>query len=187
MNLVDLLIAMLFIGVAAAGFFAGIARMLSVMVGMYFATVLAATFYERAGDIIQDALNQISTGAAEFTAFILLFLVLTVGFAYIIFRTTHPVSPRRRFAIFDSIGGATLSVVVAFVSITMALAITVVMIQAARSTAVGSDVGLMENVDNQIEASSLAPIFMELLPFITLAVRPWFPGGLPPILTEVSV
>lgn len=187
MNIVDVLIIMLFVGVAAAGFFAGVARMLSVMVGMYFATVLSATFYQRFADLIQDVLGRISDGAAEFAAFVLLFVALTLGLAYVIFRTTHPVSPRRRFAIFDSIGGATLSVIVAFVSITMSLAITAVMLQAASSTAIRSEVGVMATIDRQLDASELAPFFLELLPYVTLAIQPWFPGGLPPILKEISV
>lgn len=187
MNVVDVLIILLFIGVAAGGFFAGIARMISVMVGMYFATVLSATFYQRFADLIQSALGRISTGAAEFTAFVLLFVGLTLGLAYVIFRTTHPVSPRRRFAIFDSIGGATLSVIVAFVSITMSLAVTAVMLQAASRTAIRSEFGAMATIDRQLDASELTPFFLELLPYVTLAIQPWFPGGLPPILDDVNV
>lgn len=186
MNVVDVLIVVAFVVIAGAGYYAGAARMTSLLVAGYFATVIAATFYERFGDGIKSGLVRISTGAAYFTAFTLLFVVMTILFTFIILTTTHPVSTKRRFAIFDNLGGATISVVIAFVSITLALAITAVMLQAATAAAGNSDAGLMGGVRGQVDGSQLAPLFFDLLPYITTAVRPWFPGGLPPILTEAG-
>lgn len=187
MNVLDFLILAMFVGIAATGFYAGVARMASLMVAMYFGTVISATFYERFGDSIQSGMGRISEGAAYFAAFVILFVGITLLFTFVIVKTTHPVSTQRRFAIFDNMGGATLSVVVAFVAITMAMAITVVMIQAAQSVSIGSDTGLMGSIETQLESSELAPIFLRLMPFVTAAVRPWFPGGLPPILTEADI
>ncbi len=186
MNAVDVLILAAFVVIAGVGYYAGVARMASLLVAGYFATVIAATFYERFGDGIKSAIVRISTGAAYFTAFTLLFVIMTILFTFIILTTTHPISTKRRFAIFDTLGGVTISIVVAFVSITLALAITAVMLQAATAAAGSSEGGLMGMVRGQVEGSSLAPLFFDLLPYVTTAVRPWFPSGLPPILSEAS-
>ena len=179
MNALDILILAMFVVIAATGFYAGVARMASLMVAMYFGTVISATFYERFGDTIRGGIGRISEGAA--------YVGITLLFTFVIIKTTHPVSTQRRFAIFDNMGGATLSVVVAFVAITMAMAITVVMIQAAQSVSIGSQTGVMGSIKGQLESSELAPIFLRLMPFVTASVRPWFPGGLPPILTEAEI
>lgn len=186
MNLMDLLIIAIFVGIAGAGFFVGVARTASSMVAVYLATVIAATFYQRLGDMMRSAMGSISTGAAYFTAFVFLFLGLSVLFTIVIVTTLRPTSQRRRFAILDNLGGATISIVIAFVAITMSLAITVIMIQAAVVASGDSSTGAMGLLRRQMDASSLAPLFLRLLPFFTAAVRPWFPGGLPPILTEAS-
>jgi len=186
MNLMDIFIVAMFIVIAGTGFFFGVVRTSSSMVAVYLATVISATFYERFGDFIQAVLGAISNGAANFTAFVLLFVGITVLFTFLIITTLQPTSPKRRFAILDNLGGATLSVVIAFVAITMSLAITVVMIQAAVAASGDSSSGPMSLVRTQLEASSLAPYFLRLMPILTAAVRPWFPGGLPPILTEAG-
>lgn len=186
MNFMDIFIVAMFIVIAGTGFFFGVVRTSSSMVAVYLATVISATFYQRFGDFIQGVLGAISNGAANFTAFVVLFIGITVLFTYLIVSTLQPTSPKRRFAILDNLGGASLSVVIAFVAITMSLAITVVMIQAAVVASGDASSGPMSLVRTQLEASSLAPLFLRLLPVLTVAVRPWFPGGLPPILTDAG-
>jgi hypothetical protein len=136
--------------------------------------------------MIKSAIGSISEGAAHFTAFSILFFGMTLLFSFAIITTIQPTSQKRRFAILDNLGGATLSVVIACVAITMSLAITVVMIQAAVVASEDSSGGWMGLIRDQMDASSLAPLFLRLMPLLTAAVQPWFPGGLPPILTQAS-
>ncbi len=186
MNLMDFFIVAMFLCIAGAGFFFGVARTASAMISMYLATIISATFYERLGENIQSVMGSISIGAAYFVSFVMLFLGSTALFSIVIITTLKPTSQSRRFAILDNLGGASVSVVIAFVAIAMSLAITVVMIQAAVVASGGASGGGMGFLDEQMDTSSLAPLFLRLLPILTSAVQPWFPGGLPPILTEAG-
>lgn len=186
MNFLDILIVTLFVVVAGCGFFFGVVRTTSSMVAVYLATVISATFYERFGNLIMDLIGTISEAAAYFTAFMILFIGITTLFTLVIVSTIHPTAMKRRFAILDNLGGATISVAIAFVAITMSLAIMVVILQAAAVAAGDSSGGLMGSIRRQMEASELAPLFLRLLPILTATIQPWFPGGLPPILTDAS-
>ncbi|MEZ4522272.1 MAG: CvpA family protein [Thermomicrobiales bacterium] len=186
MNAMDILIVLLFVVIAGIGFFVGVVRTMSSMVAIYLATVISATFYQRLGDFFRNSMVSMSQGAAYFVAFVILFIGVTALFTIIIISTLHPTSTKRRFAILDNLGGASLSVIVAFVAITMSLAITVIMIQAAVAASGDASNGPMSMVREQMDASALAPLFLRLLPFLTAAVQPWFPGGLPPILTDAG-
>ncbi|CAN5723513.1 hypothetical protein BH23CHL2_BH23CHL2_19100 [soil metagenome] len=186
MNMMDAVIVAMFLAIAGVGFFVGVVRTSSSMVALYLATVIAATFYERLGNLFRGVLDAMSVGAAHFIAFVILFVGITAMFSYLIETTLHPTSTKRRFAILDNLGGASLSIVIAFVAITMSLAITVILIQAAIAASGDASSGPMSVVRSQMDVSVLAPLFLRLLPILTAAVRPWFPGGLPPILTEAG-
>ena len=187
MNVIDITIVVAFIAIIAAGFFAGFARVLSAMVSIYFATVIAATFYTRLGDVMRDIVPQMSKGASQLLAFTVLFIGVTAGLSYVIHRTLNPTEGEPRLSMVSSMGGATLSIVGAAVALTLAMAVIAVLVQAVLQTSLSDGAGTMSNFRAQVRASELAPIFLKLLPFVATAVRPWFPGGLPPILTEVEI
>lgn len=188
MNPMDILIIMAFLVLIGAGYFAGVARVFSAIIGVYFGTVVSATFYQSFGELLAGLVEAMDEGTAEFIAFSLLFLGLTIAISGIVFKTTYPVSMTRRFAMLDSMGGATLSIVVAFVAIALAVAITAIMVQAVSQTAFDSSTAsVMSAIEDQLSDSSLAPIFLRLMPYIATAFRPWFPGGLPPILVEAEL
>ncbi len=186
MNAMDIFIVVLFALIAGLGFFFGIIRMTSSMAAIYLATVISATFYQRFGNLIRDFMGSVSEAAANFTAFVILFVGITVLLSIAIVSAIQPASIRRRFAILDNLGGATISIGIAFIAITMSMAIMVVMVQAAAAASGDSSGGTMGFVRDQMDASTLAPHFLRLLPVLTATIQPWFPGGLPPILTEVS-
>jgi hypothetical protein len=186
----DIFILMAFAGLVAAGYFAGVARVGATIFAMYFAIVIAATFYQRIGRSIRDLVgtDNMSLGAAQFAAFTLLFTIITVGLAIIFFKTTHPVATARGFAMLDSLGGAVLAIIIAAVAVTMALAITVVLIQAMIQTSIDASSGsLMGSLKDQLENSELAPLFLRLMPILTTPIQPWFPNGLPPVLRTVDL
>jgi uncharacterized membrane protein required for colicin V production len=184
MNVLDVFILLMFAGVIAAGFFVGVSRALSAIVATYFGTVMAATFYEPLGGAFKQVVNDINETTANLLAFILLFIFISVGIGYVIIRTVESMSASNRFVILNNIGGAALGGIVAAVTITLAITVTVVLIQAlAQSTANATDGTWLGAIGSQIKGSALAPVFLDLLPYVTRIVEPWFPGGLPPILT----
>jgi hypothetical protein len=154
---------------------------------MYIAIVVAAMTYQFLGSQTNRLVPDMNEATSYFLAFLFLFISLTLGFGWILYKTTSPVTRKSRFRISDNVGGATLSIVVATVAVTLALAITVVMLQAAAQTSAAAGQGtVMAFVNTQVINSELAPVFLRLLPYISDGVRPWFPGGVPPILTSVE-
>jgi hypothetical protein len=184
MNILDILILAIFAGVIATGFFVGIGRALSAIVAIYFGTVTSATFYRPFGGAIERAVGGINPDTARLIAFLLLFTFTSVGIGYVIIRTVDSVSTSNRFVILNNIGGAALGIVVAVVTITLSITVTVILIQALAQTSIdAADGTVLASLRTQIRESALAPVFLDLLPYVTTIVAPWFPGGLPPILT----
>lgn len=184
MNILDILILAIFAGVIATGFFVGIGRALSSIIAIYFATVMAATFYRPVGRAFERAVGGINPETATLVAFLLLFTFAAVGIGYVIIRTVESVSESNRFVILNNIGGAALGIVVAVVTVTLSITVTVILIQAlAQTTIDATDGTILALLRTQIRGSALAPVFLGLLPYVTTFVAPWFPGGLPPILT----
>lgn len=184
MNVLDILILAIFAGVIATGFFVGIGKALSAIVAIYFATVMAATFYEPLGGAFKRIVSDINESTSRLVAFLLLFCLFSIGIAYVINRTIESVSASNRFVILNNIGGAALGGIVAAVTITLSITVTVILIQAlAQSTANATDGTFLSSIGTQIRGSALAPVFLDLMPYVTRIVEPWFPGGLPPILT----
>lgn len=187
MNFIDALILVTFVAIIGAGFFAGFPRVITTMISMYFSIVIAATFYERAGDLLRRAIPQMSEGAAQLGCFLALFLGTTAGFTFLIHKTLNPTQGAPRLSLMSGMGGATLSIVGAGIAVTLAMAVVALMVQAVVQTSLGDDSSLMLAFNRQVRGSELAPVFLRLLPYVATAVRPWFPGGLPPILTEVEI
>lgn len=184
MNVLDVVIVAVFAGVIAAGFFVGIGRALAAIVATYFATVMAATFYEPLGDLFKRAVDDINPSTASLIAFLLLFAFASIGIGYVIIRTLESMSTSNRFVILNNIGGAALGVIVAAVTITLSVTVTVILVQAlAQTTADAADGTGLATIGSLIKGSALAPVFLDMLPYVTRIVEPWFPGGLPPILT----
>ena len=184
MNILDILILAIFAGVIATGFFVGIGRALSAIVAIYFATVMAAAFYRPLGGAFERAVSGINADTAKLIAFLLLFTITGAGIGYVIIRTVESMSASNRFVILNNIGGAALGIVVAVVTVTLSITVTVILIQAlAQTTINAADGTILASLRTQIRGSALAPVFLDLLPYVTTIVAPWFPGGLPPILT----
>lgn len=186
MNFLDVLIVAMFGAVIAAGFFVGIKKSVSAIVAIYFATVMAATFYEPLGDLFRRVLPEMNPSTATLVAFLLLFATAGVGIAFIIARTVDSMTATNRFAILNNIGGAAIGGIVAAATITLSIAVTVVFVQALAQTSVdAADGSMLASIRAMVRGSALAPVFLDLLPHVTRFVEPWFPGGLPPILTAV--
>lgn len=187
MNFLDILILLLFGAIIAAGFFVGVGKAVSATVAIYFATVMAATFYDPLANLFRRGLPEMSSSSASLIAFILLFLGTSAGIVYVIVRTAASMSASNRFVILNNVGGAAIGGIVAAVTIALSITVTVVFVQAlAQTSAEAADGSLLAAFGSQVKGSALAPVFLDLLPFVTRFVEPWFPGGLPPILTAAQ-
>jgi hypothetical protein len=64
----------------------------------------------------------------------------------------------------------------------MTLSVAVILLGAFNQASIVGGVNNLGGLGDQIRESELVPIFIKLQPTINLALRPWFPNGLPPIL-----
>ena len=104
-------------------------------------------------------------------------MVLTPVIAWTIGRLKLP----RRWQIADNMVGAGLGVVALALSmIPMSL-----VLQALNQTVLNSGGSTLGGVHDQIEQSALIPVFLRMAPVFIHLISPWFPGGVPPILSVV--
>jgi uncharacterized protein (DUF58 family) len=116
--------------------------------------------------------------------FVLLFLVFAAIFSYLIAKWLGRLKLPRRLEILDNVGGAALGVIVSLLAVTLAAMLLVVLIQALNQTFGGTPDGTVGEIRRQINGSQLVPVFLRIAPYFTGIVRPWFPSGLPPILSQ---
>jgi uncharacterized membrane protein required for colicin V production len=184
MNALDFIIIAVVGVTIGAGFFLGISRVTAGIIAMYFAAIVSATFYQSISDTLSSHAKQMNPATADLLSFVMLFLGLTALFVWVITHSIKASNMAGRFAILDNVGGATLGIVIAGVTVALAMTITTLMLQVLTRTSVGSSDGMLGTVQSQVQGSALTPIFLKLLPILTSTIRPWFPGGLPDILTS---
>jgi uncharacterized membrane protein required for colicin V production len=185
-NGMDFLIIVTFLAIIGAGFFSGITRVTSAIFALYFGAVFAAAFYRPLSNVARDYLTTMEEQTGYLVFFLLLFFAFSVVFTLILSRWMGEVRLPRRIQVFDNIGGAALGVVVSGLAMTLAAMLLAITLQALNQTIVfsGRD-AVLTSVREQIDESTLVPIFLRMAPFFGRLIAPWFPGGLPPILTTV--
>ena len=187
MNVLDFFIIALIGVMVATGFFLGVSRVTSGIIAMYFAAIVSATFYASIGGSMRGVVKQMNPATSELIAFLFLFLAMTAIFMTLLTHSIKASNLSGRFAILDNVGGAGLGVVIAGITMALAIALTTLLLQVLASTSAGSQGGMLGPVEDQVSASALVPIFLKLLPVLTSSIRPWFPGGLPEILTAAKL
>jgi uncharacterized membrane protein required for colicin V production len=182
----DFLVIATFLGIIGLGFFNGITRVTSAIVSIYFGSVFAAAFYRPVTAVARKYLTTMTPQTGHLVFFLLLFFCFSVVFTIIVSRWLGEVKLPRRIEIIDNIGGAALGVIVSALAMTLAAMLLAITLQALNQTLVfsGRD-AVLGFVRNQIDGSTLVPIFLRMAPFFTRLISPWFPGGLPPILSGV--
>ena len=90
---------------------------------------------------------------------------------------------KRRFEIIDNLGGAMLGVAVSLLAVTLAAMLLSILLQVLnRTVGAGDSASLVGTVQGQIRNSRLVPVFLDLTPYFTRVIEPWFPNGLPALL-----
>ena len=188
MNALDVIIIATICSLLAIGFFAGIGRILAGLLAVYFSTIASAAFYQQMSELLRGGVSNMALATGDFLAFVLLFVLLTATFFWVVSQSIRTIEHRRgRFAILDNIGGAALGIIVGALTIALTLSVTVILLGALKQSASidGTDsAGLLVT---QIQDSTLVPLFLKLQPTISTALQPWFPDGLPAILQPTPV
>ena len=187
MNLLDFgIIAMIGVMIGV-GFFLGVSRVTASIVAIYFAAIVSATFYLSVAGSLEGVASAMKPATAELLSFVILFIAMTSLFTFMITHSFRTANMAGRFAILDNIGGATLGIIIAGVTMALAVTVTTLLLQVLASTTSGAQDGMLGAVQSQVDSSALVPVFQKLLPILTSSIRPWFPGGLPKILTTHAV
>lgn len=183
MNVLDIGIILVFAVLILVGFFGGVGRVTAGIFAVYFSTIVAAAFYDDLGDVLVDAVTDMHEATADLLAFLVIFLTMTGGFMWAIGVTIKAVQLRRgRFAIMDNVGGATLALAAGALAVAMTISVSVIILGAFNQSTVVSGDENLGAFGRQIRGSELVPIFLKLQEPVVIAYKPWFPGGLPPIL-----
>ena len=185
-NGMDFLIIVTFLAIIGFGFFNGITRVTSAILSLYFGAIFAAAFYRPLTTVARKHLVTMGLQTGQLVFFLLLFFVFSAIFTIIVSRWLGEVRLPRRVQIFDNIGGAALGIIVSGLAMTLAAMLLAITLQALNQTLVfsGRD-AVLNTVRNQIDGSTLVPFFLRMAPFFVRLLAPWFPGGLPPILSGV--
>jgi uncharacterized membrane protein required for colicin V production len=183
LNALDIVIISTFLVVIALGFFNGVSKVTAAILAIYFGSIVSAAFYR---PVTSGTLNHIST-MSERTGhlffFVILFFVFSAAFTFLISNWLGGVTLPRRVEIVDNIGGAALGVIVSGLAVTLAAMLLSVLLQALNQTFGAGDSVMVGFVHDQIGDSTLVPVFLKMSPHFVRLISPWFPSGLPPILS----
>jgi uncharacterized membrane protein required for colicin V production len=184
-NALDVLLLVGLMAILGAAFFGGISHTFSSILAVYLAAIVAGSFYD---DLTNLARHYLTLGktTGELSFFVVLFLVFSALFTFVISRWLEGMRMPRWFTVVDSIGGAVLGLLVAGAAVTVAAMLLSILVQALNQVALQGQGPLVDLVDGQVQDSALVPFFLRLSPFFLNLVEPWFPGGLPRLLTAVS-
>jgi hypothetical protein len=185
-NAMDFLIIATFLGIIGAGFFGGVTRVTSAILALYFGAVFAAAFYRPLSDAARKHIATMAEQTGDLVFFLLLFFMFSIVFTIIVSRWMGEIRLPRRIQVFDNIGGAALGVIVSGLAMTLAAMLLAITLQALNQTIdISGRDAMLTSIREQINESTLVPIFLRMSPFFGSLISPWFPGGLPPILSTV--
>ena len=149
MNWVDVVILVLIAGFTYSAFQSGLIREVVTIIGAVLAVALAGLFYMDLAPDVEVAVKD--EQMAEIVAFVMIFGATVLG-AQLVALLLKQASSLLMLGLFDSLGGAIIGLAKAFIFIEIALiaAITFPSLKLADS----------------IEASELAPLFLDVLPLL---------------------
>ena len=184
-NALDVLLLVGLMAILGAAFFSGISRTVSSILAVYLAAISAGAFYDELTDV---ARNYVSMGetTGQLSFFVLIFLVFSLAFTWVISRWIAGIRLPRSLSVLENIGGAAIGLLVAGAAVTVAAMLLSILVQALQQVATYGQGPLVGIVDDQIQESALVPFFLRLSPHFIRLIEPWFPGGLPQLLSSVA-
>jgi uncharacterized membrane protein required for colicin V production len=180
-NVLDILIVIMLALTIAAGFFGGIVRLAAMAIAIYLSSIAAARWYLDLAKVGHRHINGFSLDVGQFVMFVAILaagtIVLTPAIAWSIGRLKLP----RRWQIADNMVGAGLGAV----ALALSLIPMSLVLQALNQTVLNSGGSTLSGMHDQIDRSALIPVFLRMAPVFVHMISPWFPGGVPPILSVV--
>ncbi|MBX5444792.1 CvpA family protein [Sphaerobacter sp.] len=182
MNVVDIVMTFVFLGVFTLGFFAGPARAVIGLVALYGGLVAASVFYQPLGRTLTDLFWPMSPWIGAVTAFILLVAVVGGALLYVLLWSFRVSRLRSRFASNDH-GGRLGMVVVVLVSVVISATVVTTAIQLADWSVQNLPEGdRRAAVTRHLNGSVIAGSTRRLTPHLYTAVVSWTPVADAPIL-----
>ena len=184
MNGLDFAIIFAFLAIIGLGFFGGITRVAAAIVAIYLGSIVSAAFYDSVTDAFRRQVSSVSLAMGQLFIFCLLFIVSSGALWWVLANSTKGLKMKRRIEIADNLGGAALGVAVSVLAVTLAAMLLSILLQVLNRTVGAGDANsILGTVQGQIRGSRLVPVFLDLTPLFTRLLEPWFPNGVPAILS----
>lgn len=184
-NLIDIVLMLAFVGIAALGFLGGTLRLLLVLISLYLAVVVGGLFYIPVALWLFRTFEAMDAFSAQMLAFFLLIIITTIVLAVSLIHTFGAAKLPRFVASLDQIGGGALGVITAaFSVILISIILRLFFGFVAQTAAAGAPVWPgMVALAEQARTSAVARLFLQISAPLFAIIQPWFPSGLPEILT----
>ncbi|MDY7041531.1 MAG: CvpA family protein [Chloroflexota bacterium] len=179
MNLLDVLLTFALIGGGTLGLFQGLIKQAVSLGSLYIALVVATISYRLTGGWLSSTFGH-ERAASEALSFMVILAFLYIGLMVAVsdLIKDHKRNPP---GMIDRLGGMALGFFNTGIWVAIALSLL-------NSTLVFSWYTydpLRQALRHQIQTSSLRPAFGYLLPTLLVTVRPFLPGGLPTLFTNL--
>ena len=177
----DVLFAVVWACVVGWGLQSGIVRQLGMLIGVYAAAIMAGSLYQPAARALAYAFGDQARAVLEFTAYIVLFVVVFGVVGLIIWRA-YPLSRIRREFGFDNVLGAMIAAVWGVLLLIAVLTmLRYYSVTPLRSPGQGEDVAQLD-VRRQVQLSQVAPVLEVVASPLWQLMTPWFPSAVSPNL-----
>ncbi len=186
MNILDIVVIVVFLGVFTAAFFAGVARSLAGLGSLVAATIVAAIFYGTIGTVLSRWLIPIDPVIANFGAFLLLMLGAGIGIDYLLLRSFR-ISKLRTHMSLEFRGGVTGILGLVVLSALLSVVMVTVLTQSSNNTVQQLPYGWGTTwMRNEYDESILTAQVMRLSPYVFDSVDAVTPGIVPAILQPIT-
>ncbi|MBC7249175.1 MAG: CvpA family protein [Anaerolineae bacterium] len=179
MNFLDVLLTIALIAGGAMGLFQGLIKQVVGLGSLYFSLVVSTIAYRLVGRWLTSAFGY-ERAASDALSFMVILIVLYMGLILAVLdllKNSKQVLP----GTLDRLGG----MVIGFLNVSIWVAIALSLLNSTVSFPWYGYEGVRQGIANQIRTSALRPVFSYLLPTLLITVRPFLPGGLPPLFTNL--
>ncbi|HET7037685.1 MAG TPA: hypothetical protein VFI42_18550 [Thermomicrobiaceae bacterium] len=186
MNIVDLLVILVFLGVFALAFFVGVVRSLAMLIALAVGVLGASIACGTIGGQLVSRIASMSDDMGRLIAFVILLALIVSGVYYVLMRS-FSVSRLRTRITTESRGGITLSLVLVVLSAMLAVGVVTILTQASERTIVDLQPNsTVVSIDHQFRDSLLADQVRHLTPYLYEGVGDVLHTTAPQILLPVG-
>ena len=179
MNLLDILLTAALIAGGSVGLFQGLIKQAISLGSLYVALVIATISYRLTGGWLSSTFGY-DRASSDTLSFMVTLAFLFIGFLLAVLDLVKN-SKRTPPGMIDRLGGMAIGVLNASIWTAVVLSL------------LNSTLGVSwytydtarQTFLHQLHTSALMPAFSHLLPTLLITVRPFLPGGLPPLFTDL--